>query len=148
MDATVTADVRHGGGWLRFDGSRMTEERGGCYLRLGESGLAAEELGRALGERLSRRRRGAVLSDLALAGLQRGDLDQVLHYGYQALTHPENAAEQRSLEKAGFRLEGVLRAFEFRAGGWSDAGSTAGSATIRPPPSTDRTGFTGPPPAR
>jgi RimJ/RimL family protein N-acetyltransferase len=39
----------------------------------------------------------------------------------QAGTHPENLAEQRSLEKAGFRLEGVIRAAEFRAGQWRDA---------------------------
>ena len=38
----------------------------------------------------------------------------------QAGTHPENVAEQRSLEKAGFQLEGVLRACEFRAGAWRD----------------------------
>ncbi|MBM0232606.1 GNAT family N-acetyltransferase [Micromonospora sp. STR1_7] len=38
----------------------------------------------------------------------------------QAGTHPENLAEQRSLEKAGFHLEGVLRACEFRAGAWRD----------------------------
>ena len=38
----------------------------------------------------------------------------------QAATHPENKAEQRSLEKAGFRLEGVVRACEFRAGEWRD----------------------------
>ncbi|MEV7807266.1 GNAT family protein [Microbispora sp. NPDC088329] len=38
----------------------------------------------------------------------------------QATTHPENIAEQKSLEKAGFTLEGVLRAVEFRAGQWRD----------------------------
>ncbi|WBB68914.1 GNAT family protein [Micromonospora sp. WMMD812] len=38
----------------------------------------------------------------------------------QAGTHPENIPEQRSLEKAGFRLEGVVRACEFRAGRWRD----------------------------
>ena len=38
----------------------------------------------------------------------------------QAGTHPENIAEQRSLVKAGFRLEGVVRACEFRAGAWRD----------------------------
>jgi [ribosomal protein S5]-alanine N-acetyltransferase len=38
----------------------------------------------------------------------------------QAGTHPENAAEQRALEKAGFRLEGVIRAAEWRAGRWRD----------------------------
>ena len=38
----------------------------------------------------------------------------------EARTHAENAAEQRSLEKAGFTLEGVIRAGEFRAGQWRD----------------------------
>ena len=34
----------------------------------------------------------------------------------QAATHPENMAEQKSLEKAGFQLEGIIRGCEFRAG--------------------------------
>jgi ribosomal-protein-alanine N-acetyltransferase len=38
----------------------------------------------------------------------------------QAGTHPENTAEQKSLVKAGFQLEGVIRACEFRAGQWRD----------------------------
>ncbi|MGW4153835.1 GNAT family N-acetyltransferase [Micromonospora chersina] len=38
----------------------------------------------------------------------------------QAGTHAENIAEQRSLEKAGFQFEGVVRACEFRAGAWRD----------------------------
>ena len=38
----------------------------------------------------------------------------------EAATHPENIAEQRSLEKAGFQLEGILRAAEFRDGEWRD----------------------------
>jgi len=38
----------------------------------------------------------------------------------QAGTHPENIAEQRSLVKAGFQLEGVVRACEFRDGRWCD----------------------------
>jgi RimJ/RimL family protein N-acetyltransferase len=38
----------------------------------------------------------------------------------QAGTHPENIAEQKSLEKAGFQFEGVVRACEFRAGAWRD----------------------------
>ena len=37
-----------------------------------------------------------------------------------ASTHEEAAAEQRALEKAGFTLEGVIRAAEFRAGQWRD----------------------------
>ena len=38
----------------------------------------------------------------------------------QAGTHPENRAEQKALVKAGFQLEGTIRAAEFRAGQWRD----------------------------
>jgi ribosomal-protein-alanine N-acetyltransferase len=38
----------------------------------------------------------------------------------QAGTHPENIAEQKALVKAGFQLEGTVRAAEFRAGQWRD----------------------------
>jgi [ribosomal protein S5]-alanine N-acetyltransferase len=38
----------------------------------------------------------------------------------EAATHAENTAEQRALEKAGFTLEGIMRAAEFRAGQWRD----------------------------
>jgi RimJ/RimL family protein N-acetyltransferase len=38
----------------------------------------------------------------------------------EASTHAENTAEQRSLEKAGFSLEGIMRASEYRAGQWRD----------------------------
>ncbi|WP_232828119.1 GNAT family N-acetyltransferase [Kribbella monticola] len=39
----------------------------------------------------------------------------------QAATQPENVAEQKSLLKAGFQFEGVIRACEFRAGQYRDA---------------------------
>lgn len=39
----------------------------------------------------------------------------------QAGTELGNVAEQRSLEKAGFRREGVLRGWNFRAGQWRDS---------------------------
>ena len=38
----------------------------------------------------------------------------------EAGTHAENTAEQRSLVKAGFNLEGVMRAAEYRGGQWLD----------------------------
>lgn len=38
----------------------------------------------------------------------------------QAATHAENLSEQRSLSKAGFQHEGVVRAAEFRDGQWRD----------------------------
>lgn len=38
----------------------------------------------------------------------------------QASTDVDNVAEQRALEQAGFRREGVLRAAQWRAGAWHD----------------------------
>jgi RimJ/RimL family protein N-acetyltransferase len=38
----------------------------------------------------------------------------------EATTDVENTAEQRSLEKAGFTREGVLRHAQYRSGGWHD----------------------------
>jgi len=48
----------------------------------------------------------------------------------EASTDVENIAEQRSLEKAGFSREGVLRGAQYRSGGWHDLVSYA---MVRPP---------------
>ncbi|MER6052300.1 helix-turn-helix transcriptional regulator [Streptomyces sp. NPDC001793] len=87
--ADLTAPV-HPGGWLRFDDSRLAEERGARYVQLGRLDLAEETLKRALAsEALSRgqsvRRRGAVLVDLAAVGAKRRDAEQVVTYGGEAL---------------------------------------------------------------
>lgn len=66
------------GGWLRFDGSRLAEERGACYIQLRRPDLAENVLGDALRGNLSARRRASVLTDLAMIGLQRGDVDQLV----------------------------------------------------------------------
>ncbi|WP_433217155.1 GNAT family N-acetyltransferase [Microtetraspora malaysiensis] len=52
----------------------------------------------------------------------------------QATTHPENIGEQKSLVKAGFTLEGVLRAVEFRAGQWRDGWMYSRLRSDPPPP--------------
>jgi hypothetical protein len=41
------------GGWLRFDSSRLAEERGACHLELGQPDLAQAALTTALAEGLS-----------------------------------------------------------------------------------------------
>ncbi|WEB40775.1 helix-turn-helix domain-containing protein [Streptomyces yunnanensis] len=87
--ADLTTPV-HPGGWLRFDGSRLAEERGARYVQLGPLDLAEETLKRALESKpLSRgqsfRRRGAVLVDLAAVGAKRRDAEQVVTYGGEAL---------------------------------------------------------------
>ncbi|MFJ9610830.1 helix-turn-helix transcriptional regulator [Kitasatospora sp. NPDC101176] len=75
----------HNGGWLRFDGSRLAEERGTCYIRLCRPDLAEKALTEALKPTLSPRRRGSVLTDLAILGVQRSDRDHLLCYAGEAL---------------------------------------------------------------
>lgn len=75
----------HNGGWLRFDGGRLHEERGTCYITLRRPDLAETVLTDALTHNLTTRRRGGVLVDLATLGVQRGDRDQTLDYGRAAL---------------------------------------------------------------
>ncbi|MET9973674.1 helix-turn-helix transcriptional regulator [Streptomyces microflavus] len=79
------------GGWLRFDGARLAEERGSRYVQLGRLGLAEEALERALAQTAlatgqSYRRRGAVLTDMAAIGAKRRDADQVVAYGKEAIS--------------------------------------------------------------
>ncbi|WP_020669634.1 hypothetical protein [Amycolatopsis nigrescens] len=75
----------HNGGWLRFDGARLAEERGTCYTRLGRTDLAETALNDALRQAMSPRRRASVLTDLAMIGTHRRDPDQVLTYADAAL---------------------------------------------------------------
>ncbi|GAA0368125.1 transcriptional regulator [Streptomyces blastmyceticus] len=78
------------GGWLRFDGDRLADERGARYVQLGHLDPAEETLKRALGQAVlaaghSYRRRGAVLTDLAAIGAKRRDPEQLIAYGRDAL---------------------------------------------------------------
>jgi transcriptional regulator with XRE-family HTH domain len=91
------------GGWLRFDGSRLAEERGTCYVALRRPELAEAALGDALGQKLSSRRQGGVLVDLALLGLQRRDLDQLLIHSGAAL----DMAQQTGSGVIGRKLQGL-----------------------------------------
>ncbi|MDQ4033809.1 MAG: hypothetical protein M3332_16835 [Actinomycetota bacterium] len=75
----------HTGGWLRFDGSRMAEERGACYVELRRPDLAEGALTQALSQDLAPRRRGNVLIDLAVIGVQRRDPEHLVRYAYAAL---------------------------------------------------------------
>ncbi|MFI1092655.1 helix-turn-helix domain-containing protein [Streptomyces sp. NPDC020917] len=91
------------GGWLRFDGSRLAEERGSCYVTLGRHDLAEEALADALGHQLSPRRRGSVLIDLAVIGARRQDVDRLVSYGTAAL----ELAQRTSSGYVGKRLDGL-----------------------------------------
>lgn len=75
----------HNGGWLRFDGSRLAEERGTCYVELKRPDKAEPALRTALSRRLSPRRRGATLTDLAMVGVLQRDVHKIVMYGDAAL---------------------------------------------------------------
>jgi transcriptional regulator with XRE-family HTH domain len=76
----------HNGGWLRFDGSRLAEERGTCYVTLDRPDLAEVALTDALAGTLTTRRKAGVLTDLAMIGVHRRDPDQVVTYANAVLT--------------------------------------------------------------
>jgi hypothetical protein len=86
--AALTGTI-HNGGWLRFDGSRLPEERGTCYVTLGRADLAETALTEALHHASSVRRRAGVLADLAVVGAQRGDLDQIITHADAVLIHAQ-----------------------------------------------------------
>ncbi|HEV3158089.1 MAG TPA: hypothetical protein VGZ00_12155 [Candidatus Baltobacteraceae bacterium] len=68
-------------GWLRFTEKRLAEERGTCFVKLGRSDDAEESLTQALVGVESPRRRGMILTDLALAAIQRKQVDSACAYG-------------------------------------------------------------------
>jgi hypothetical protein len=79
----------HNGGWLRFTDDRLAEERGACYVAMSRPDLAEPTLIEAMQKPLSERRRGGVLVDLAMVGVQRGDTAQISTYATTALNTVE-----------------------------------------------------------
>lgn len=98
-DVVELTGVVHNGGWLRFDGSRLPEERGTCYVTLGRPDLAETALTEALDHATSVRRRGGVLADLAVVGAQRRDLDQVILHADSALAHAQDSGSGMIVRK-------------------------------------------------
>jgi hypothetical protein len=90
-------------GWLRFDGSRLGEERGTCYVELRRPQLAEPTLTAAMRQNLTIRRRGSVLTDLAMTGVQRRDVHQLIMYGNAAL----DTARQSASGVVGRKLHGL-----------------------------------------
>lgn len=78
---------------------------------------AAVEIGIALFPEF----RGRGIGTAAQAALVDYLLATTTVHRLQAGTETDNVAEQRALAKAGFRAEGVLRGWTFRAGAWRDS---------------------------
>jgi len=100
---TELSGAVHNGGWLRFDGERLAEERGACYIELGRPDLAETALSDALSHRLSSRRRGSVLTDLAMLGVQQRDTEQVIQYASAAI----KLADETNSGYVGRKLDGL-----------------------------------------
>jgi RimJ/RimL family protein N-acetyltransferase len=88
---------------------RVTTGAPGFTCNIG-IGLLASARGRGYGTRAQR-----LLAEYLFAHTQANRVE--------ARTEVDNAAERRSLEKAGFTFEGVLRGACFRAGQWRDMAS-------------------------
>jgi hypothetical protein len=74
------------GTWLRFAGERILEERGACFVKLKQPDLAEPVLREALLQHPSpTRRRGMVLSDLALAAAHSGDVELACMLGSEVI---------------------------------------------------------------
>ncbi|WP_280274878.1 hypothetical protein [Nocardia wallacei] len=72
-------------GWLRFNGTRIDEERASCLVQLARPEQAEDILAPLSDRPLSTRRRASVLVDLAAAGALRNDPVQVVWYGGTAV---------------------------------------------------------------
>jgi transcriptional regulator with XRE-family HTH domain len=100
----------HTSGWLRFDSSRLPEERGACYVELRRPELAEPALTEAMRIDISMRRRGSVLTDIALVGAQRRDLDHLVSYASAALDAARQTGSAVVVRKLK-TLQGELAAF-------------------------------------
>ena len=74
------------GGWLRFNGTRLPEQRGTCFVNLKQPDLALPALNEALAKHSGpTRRRGMVLNDLARVALQQRNVEQACTYAHQVI---------------------------------------------------------------
>lgn len=110
MDEVRNLKNESHGGWLRFDGSRLLEQRGACFVKLGQSKLAIPVLQEALKSNLTPRRQGMVLTDLGQASLQNGNVEQACGYATQVI----EIASQGSgmLRKGIYGLRNRLEVYE------------------------------------
>jgi hypothetical protein len=98
-------------GWLRFNGSRLAEERGTCFVELHRHDLAETSLTNALQQDPSERRKGSIYTDLAIVGAQRNDTDCVATWAQQALAaanHTKSGYVTKKLASLQTRIRPLL----------------------------------------
>jgi hypothetical protein len=87
------------GGWLRFDDSRLAEDRASCYVQQRRPDLAEPILLGLLKKHQSGRRRGLALVDLATISAQRPDALRLVSYGAAAVDHTRQTGSGVVLRK-------------------------------------------------
>lgn len=87
------------GGWLRFDGSRLAEDRASCYVHQRRPDMAEPILLQLLKKQQSGRRRGIALVDLASVSTQRPDVLRLVSYGAAAVDHTRQSGSGVVLRK-------------------------------------------------
>jgi len=111
--AAEVCDMRNGanGGWLRFDGTRLPELRGACFVHLNQPDLAIPALEEALAlQSILIRRRGMILNDLAHAHLLRRDIEQACTYAHEAVEIASQGSSSM-LKKGLYALQMKLEPF-------------------------------------
>lgn len=111
------SDANHTTGWLRFTSSRLPEERGTCFVELGQTDQAETHLNEALRQGVSERRRASINIDLAMLGLRAHDADQVVFYANSALVAAQTTQSGYVIKKLSTlqdRLEPLLDSHSVR----------------------------------
>jgi tetratricopeptide (TPR) repeat protein len=101
----------HNGGWLRFDGSRLKEDRGACYVQQRRPDLAEPVLIDVLRSNPAGRRRGVALVDLAIVGALNRDPLQIVAHAAAAIDNAHQTGSGvviRKLESLRPYLDGYL----------------------------------------
>jgi hypothetical protein len=100
------------GTWLRFNAERLPEQRGACFVKLGQPELATPVLLSALQQQASSlRRKGLILGDLALAAIQSQDIERACHYGNDILAAYQ-VGRSGVLKKSLLHLQKELQPFQ------------------------------------
>jgi RimJ/RimL family protein N-acetyltransferase len=90
------------------------------WVAWSSTNLGWDGFGTTIGILLAPEHRGRGVGTAAQRLLVQHLFDTTPTHRLCAFTEADNAAEQRSLEKCGFRREGVLRSAGFRGGQWRD----------------------------
>ena len=100
--ARTVLELSAPGGWLRFTGDRLPEQRASAYITLGRYDQAEAELDIALGASVSPRRSAAILTDRTRLAVHRRDYEA-------AASHIQAVLELATRTRSGYVLGKLSR---------------------------------------